>query len=63
MTDAGGAADQRIGDRTKGHGPPALEQAGRGISPIMSMVRHLMACGVHSFRLFYCTRTPEATPL
>jgi phthalate 4,5-dioxygenase reductase subunit len=34
---------------------------GIGITPIMSMVRHLMASGAGKFRLLYCTRTPQAT--
>jgi phthalate 4,5-dioxygenase reductase subunit len=33
---------------------------GIGITPIMSMVRHLRATGNERFRLFYCTRSPEA---
>jgi len=34
---------------------------GIGITPIMSMVRHLAAEGGARFRLVYCTRTPGAT--
>jgi phthalate 4,5-dioxygenase reductase subunit len=34
---------------------------GIGITPIMSMVRHLRAIGNDRFRLYYCTRSPEAT--
>ncbi|MBO0764804.1 MAG: oxidoreductase [Hyphomicrobiaceae bacterium] len=34
---------------------------GIGITPIMAMVRHLTASGPRNFRLFYCTRKPEAT--
>ena len=35
---------------------------GIGIAPIMSMVRHLRHEAEKSFRLFYCTRTPDVTP-
>lgn len=34
---------------------------GIGIAPIMSMVRHLQNQPGKSFRLYYCTRSPEAT--
>lgn len=34
---------------------------GIGITPIMSMVRHLAAGGKDSFHLYYCTRSAEAT--
>jgi phthalate 4,5-dioxygenase reductase component len=34
---------------------------GIGITPIMSMVRHLRATAGKPFRLAYCTRSPEAT--
>jgi phthalate 4,5-dioxygenase reductase component len=34
---------------------------GIGITPIMSMVRHLASEGVARFRLVYCTRAPGAT--
>jgi phthalate 4,5-dioxygenase reductase subunit len=35
---------------------------GIGITPIMSMVRHLAAQGMARFRLYFLTRSPEATP-
>jgi phthalate 4,5-dioxygenase reductase component len=35
---------------------------GIGVTPIISMVRHLTASGSRNFRLLYCTRRPEATP-
>jgi phthalate 4,5-dioxygenase reductase subunit len=35
---------------------------GIGITPIMSMVRTLASGGKSKFRLYYCTRSPEATP-
>jgi phthalate 4,5-dioxygenase reductase subunit len=34
---------------------------GIGITPIMSMMRHLQASESKPFRLYYCTRSPEAT--
>jgi phthalate 4,5-dioxygenase reductase subunit len=34
---------------------------GIGITPIMSMIRHLSAAGTSTFRLYYCTRSPEVT--
>jgi phthalate 4,5-dioxygenase reductase subunit len=34
---------------------------GIGITPIMSMVRHLVAEGGRPFKLYYLTRSPEAT--
>jgi len=34
---------------------------GIGITPIISMVRHLHSIGAGKFRLYYCTRTPQAT--
>jgi phthalate 4,5-dioxygenase reductase component len=34
---------------------------GIGITPIMSMIRHLTATGTTPFKLYYCTRTPELT--
>lgn len=34
---------------------------GIGITPIMSMMRHLQASGSVPFKLCYCTRSPEAT--
>ena len=34
---------------------------GIGITPILSMVRHLESTGRGRFRLYYCTRSPEAT--
>jgi phthalate 4,5-dioxygenase reductase subunit len=34
---------------------------GIGITPIMSMIRHLANAGTTPFRLYYCTRTPEVT--
>jgi phthalate 4,5-dioxygenase reductase subunit len=34
---------------------------GIGITPIMSMIRHLTATGTTPFKLYYCTRTPEMT--
>lgn len=34
---------------------------GIGITPIMSMVRGLAAAGTARFKLYYCTRSPEAT--
>jgi phthalate 4,5-dioxygenase reductase subunit len=37
-----------------------LLAGGIGITPILSMVRHLQAAGAR-FRLYYCTRTPEQT--
>ena len=39
-----------------------LIAGGIGITPIMSMVRYLVASGTRSFRLIYCTRRPESTP-
>jgi len=38
-----------------------LIAGGIGIAPIMSMVRHLQNKPGKSFRLYYCTRSPEAT--
>jgi phthalate 4,5-dioxygenase reductase subunit len=35
---------------------------GIGITPIMSMVRGLVGEGRDKFKLYYCTRSPEATP-
>jgi phthalate 4,5-dioxygenase reductase subunit len=35
---------------------------GIGITPIMSMVRHLAGQGMARFRLYFLTRSPEATP-
>jgi phthalate 4,5-dioxygenase reductase subunit len=35
---------------------------GIGITPILAMVRTLAAAGNTKFRLYYCTRSPEATP-
>ena len=34
---------------------------GIGITPIMSMIRHLTTTGTTSFKLYYCTRGPEVT--
>jgi phthalate 4,5-dioxygenase reductase subunit len=34
---------------------------GIGITPIMSMIRHLKSSGGKPFRLYYCTRSPQAT--
>ncbi len=34
---------------------------GIGITPIMSMIRHLKTTGAGRFKLYYCTRSPEAT--
>jgi phthalate 4,5-dioxygenase reductase component len=34
---------------------------GIGITPIMAMMRHLTGTGAAPFRLYYCTRSPEAT--
>jgi len=34
---------------------------GIGITPILSMIRHLRRTGGKQFRLYYCTRTPETT--
>ena len=34
---------------------------GIGITPIMAMLRHLKRRGNDRFRLYYCTRTPDAT--
>src|SRR5262245_20384330 len=34
---------------------------GIGITPIMSMIRHLANAGTTPFKLYYCARTPEAT--
>ena len=34
---------------------------GIGITPIMSMIRHLTATGATPFKLYYCTRSPEMT--
>jgi phthalate 4,5-dioxygenase reductase subunit len=34
---------------------------GIGITPILSMIRHLCAQGRHDFKLYYCTRDPDAT--
>ncbi|MGH6692704.1 MAG: ferredoxin reductase, partial [Gammaproteobacteria bacterium] len=33
---------------------------GIGITPIMAMVRHLKSAGRGRFKLYYCTRTPQA---
>jgi len=35
---------------------------GIGITPILSMVRHLKSTASARFKLYYCTRTPEDTP-
>src|SRR5229473_22303 len=38
------------------------EPSGRsGITPILSMMRHLKATGAATFKLYYCTRSPELT--
>jgi phthalate 4,5-dioxygenase reductase subunit len=34
---------------------------GIGITPIMSMVRHLNGSGAGTFKLYYCTRSPQVT--
>jgi phthalate 4,5-dioxygenase reductase subunit len=34
---------------------------GIGITPILSMIRHIRTVGGKQFRLYYCTRSPEAT--
>ncbi len=34
---------------------------GIGITPIVSMMRHLKSSGMGRFRLYYCTRSPEVT--
>jgi phthalate 4,5-dioxygenase reductase subunit len=34
---------------------------GIGITPIMSMIRHLVATATRPFKLYYCTRSPQAT--
>jgi phthalate 4,5-dioxygenase reductase subunit len=34
---------------------------GIGITPIMSMIRHLANAGGPPFKLYYCTRSPQAT--
>jgi phthalate 4,5-dioxygenase reductase subunit len=34
---------------------------GIGITPIMSMIRHLSATGTTPFKLYYCTRSPQVT--
>jgi phthalate 4,5-dioxygenase reductase subunit len=34
---------------------------GIGITPIMSMIRHLKSNGGGRFKLYYCTRSPEVT--
>jgi len=34
---------------------------GIGITPILSMMRHLKATGAATFKLYYCTRSPELT--
>jgi phthalate 4,5-dioxygenase reductase subunit len=34
---------------------------GIGITPIMSMVRSLAACGIGKFKLYYLSRSPEST--
>jgi phthalate 4,5-dioxygenase reductase subunit len=34
---------------------------GIGITPIMSMIRHLSKTGTTPFKLYYCTRSPAAT--
>lgn len=34
---------------------------GIGITPIMSMIRHLKSSGGKPFRLYYCTRSPQET--
>lgn len=34
---------------------------GIGITPILSMVRHLLSLGRTEFKLYYCTRDPEST--
>jgi phthalate 4,5-dioxygenase reductase subunit len=38
-----------------------LIAGGIGITPIMSMIRHLKSVPEKQFKLYYCTRTPEAT--
>src|SRR5262249_39794516 len=38
-----------------------LIAGGIGITPIMSMVRHLKSGGGGRFKLYYCTRSPSAT--
>ncbi len=35
---------------------------GIGITPIMSMIRHLQGTGHQGYRLCYCTRSPATTP-
>ena len=34
---------------------------GIGITPIMSMIRHLKSGGAAKFKLYYCTRSPQVT--
>lgn len=34
---------------------------GIGITPILSMIRHIRTIGGKQFKLYYCTRSPEAT--
>jgi len=34
---------------------------GIGITPIMAMIRHLSNTGITPFKLYYCTRNPQAT--
>lgn len=34
---------------------------GIGITPILSMIRHIHSVGGKQFKLYYCTRSPEAT--
>jgi len=38
-----------------------LIAGGIGITPVMAMVRQLKASGAGRFKLYYCTRTPQAT--
>ena len=64
--------DTRVGDLMQVSAPKnnfplqAAEEyifiaGGIGITPIMSMMRHLKRSGMENFRLIYCTRSPDTT--
>ena len=45
------------------HAPEYIFVAGGiGITPILSMMRHLLGVGEQRFKLYFCTRSPETTP-
>ena len=45
------------------HAPEYIFVAGGiGITPILSMMRHLLSLGEQRFELYFCTRSPESTP-